>query len=232
MRTRTPSYEEYRAAGHDHETAQALVGIDGICEQQRERHATLRRMPAKVRREYATYLRTGRLPEARARAPREARNDRPRGSRRSTVRRSSERSGDSGSDSESSEPAPRRLCAFCGKDIPADRSPRATYCTDRHADRDRQRRKRARDRGRANLPVTPITAADRRMWELDDDGRTRLWELVVCRCNGHHLEFEEGWCTKCGHWLPNELSDGTERYAAFSRRPVAPCPYVPVVAAA
>jgi hypothetical protein len=82
--------------------------------QQAKRQEALRRMPAKVRRDYATYLRTGRLPDARGRAPREARNDRPRGSRRSSVRRSSERSGDSG---EGSEP-PERLCRCgCRSDI-------------------------------------------------------------------------------------------------------------------
>jgi hypothetical protein len=29
--TATPSYDDYRAAGHDHETAEALVGVDAIC---------------------------------------------------------------------------------------------------------------------------------------------------------------------------------------------------------
>ena len=59
------------------------------------------------------------------RSPRAATNTRSRGSKRtSSARRSSERSGDSGtfegefSEGESSGPAGRRLCAFCGKDIP------------------------------------------------------------------------------------------------------------------
>jgi hypothetical protein len=137
-------------------------------------------------------------------------------------RRSSARSGDSGSDdsdsSEGSEPPPRRLCAFCGKDIPADRSPKATYCTDKHADRDRQRRKRARDRERSKLPPTPQPADFWRMYELTDRDRKRLWELAVCRCNGHHVELEPGWCCKCGHPLPHKLKDGAERYAAFVTR--------------
>jgi hypothetical protein len=134
--------------------------------------------------------------------------------------RSSARSGDSGSDSESSDtsaPARRRLCAFCGKRIPASRSPRATHCSDRHADRDRQRRKRARDGARSKLPSAPTTADYRRMVQLSDEDRARLWELAVCRCNGHHLELEPGVCTKCGHWLPAEIADGAKRYAAFAR---------------
>lgn len=146
------------------------------------------------------------LPPRRQRghSARPATNQRVRGSRRSTVRRSSERSGDSGSDSESSEPPPRRLCAFCGKDIPANRSPRATHCSDRHADRDRQRRKRQRDRARSKLPPTPTTADFRRMLEITDEERDWLRALVVCRCNGRHLEFDPGECFRCGHTLPRE----------------------------
>jgi hypothetical protein len=122
-------------------------------------------------------------------------------------------------DSESSEPPPRRLCAFCGKRIPASRSPKATHCTDKHADRDRQRRKRARDRARSKLPPTPQPADYWRMWEITDADRRVLWALAVCRCNGHHIELEPGWCSKCGHLLPAELTDGAERYAAFVNRP-------------
>ena len=91
---RTPSYEEYRAAGHDHATAEALVGVDGICAMHRQvnvmRHA----------------LKHG--------------NARPRGAgrpkaRTSSARRSSERSGDSGDPDEE----PVRLCANarCRADI-------------------------------------------------------------------------------------------------------------------
>jgi hypothetical protein len=143
---------------------------------------------------------------------------------RGASRRSSARSGDSGSDdsdgSESSKPAPRRLCAFCGEAIPAERSPRATHCTDKHADRDRQRRKRARDRARSKLPPTPQPADFWRMREITDRDRNRLWELAVCRCNGHHIELEPGECAKCGHWLPDDhpLRDGAKRYAAFVSR--------------
>ena len=127
---------------------------------------------------------------------------------KASATRSSARSGDSGDDSDSSsdssEPAPRRLCAFCGKDIPAERSPKATHCSDRHADRDRQRRKRARDRARSKLPVAPTTADFRRMLEITDEERDWLRALVVCRCNGRHLEFDPGECFRCGHTLPRE----------------------------
>lgn len=139
---------------------------------------------------------------------------RPRGAGRPKVRgssrRSSARSGDSGDDSDSSsssdssEPATRRLCAFCGKDIPADRSPKATHCSDRHADRDRQRRKRQRDRERSQLPPTPTTADFRRMLEITDEQPDWLRALVDCRCNGRHLEFDPGECFRCGHRLPRE----------------------------
>jgi hypothetical protein len=145
------------------------------------------------------------------------------GEARPGVRRSSQRScarsGDSpGDDGPSDEPPSRRLCAFCGKDIPPERSPKATHCTDKHADRDRQRRKRARDRARSKLPAAPITADFRRMVQLHDAERERLWELAVCRCNGQHLELEPGSCAKCGHWLPHEIGDGAARYAAFMAR--------------
>jgi hypothetical protein len=132
---------------------------------------------------------------------------------RGSSRRSSARSGDSGEDAEPSEPEPhpelhpeppstRRLCAFCGKDIPADRSSRALYCSERHADRDRQRRKRARDRERDVRPPTPQPADFWRMLEITDKDRERLRRLVACRCNGRHLEFDPGECFRCGHSLP------------------------------
>jgi hypothetical protein len=75
---------------------------------------------------------------------------RARGAGRPAVRgaskRSSARSGDSGEDGETEPPSRRRLCACCGRDIPADRGPRAKYIDDAHAARDRQRRKRQGDR--------------------------------------------------------------------------------------
>jgi hypothetical protein len=49
-------------------------------------------------------------------------------------------------DGETEPPSRRRLCACCGRDIPADRGPRAKYIDDAHAARDRQRRKRQGDR--------------------------------------------------------------------------------------
>ena len=150
-----------------------------------------------------------RFPDTPSRVPRTTRArgaGRPAG--RGASRRSSARSGDSGDDSDSSsdssEPAKRRLCAFCGKDIPAERSPRATHCSDRHADRDRQRRKRQRDRARSKLPPTPTTADFRRMLEITDEQRDWLRALVDCRCNGRHQEFDPGECFRCGHRLPRE----------------------------
>jgi hypothetical protein len=145
-------------------------------------------------------------------------HDRPRSVARSRERRpraqatrSSARSGDSGDDGlpESKphpEPPTRRLCAFCGKDIPADRSPRATYCSERHADRDRQRRKRQRDRARDVRPRIPKAADFRRMLELTEEELAKLRERSACRCNGRHLEFERGECSRCGHSLPRALA--------------------------
>jgi hypothetical protein len=133
------------------------------------------------------------------RAPREARNQRQRGSRRGE-RATSSSSDDPGP---GSEPPTRRLCAFCNGDIPADRSPKATHCTDQHADRDRQRRKRERDRARNHLPRIPTTADFWRMRELTSDELLRLRGRVACRCNGDHQEFDPGSCFRCGHWLPH-----------------------------
>ncbi len=131
---------------------------------------------------------------------------------RGSSRRSSARSGDSGDDGEPSEPEPhpeapaRRLCQFCGRDIPADRSPRARYCSDQHADRDRQRRKRHRDRERDVRPPTPQPADFWRMRQITDEDLRRLREFVACRCNGRHLEFDPGECFRCGHSLPREVA--------------------------
>lgn len=134
----------------------------------------------------------------RGRAPRAASNTRARGSRRSSAR-----SGDSGEDDgPSDEPPPRRLCAFCGGDIPAGRSPRATHCSDKHADRDRQRRKRQRDRERDLRPRVPTTADFQRMLEITDELSEQLRTRVFCGCNGRHVEFDPGACFRCGHWLP------------------------------
>jgi hypothetical protein len=137
---------------------------------------------------------------------------------KASATRSSARSGDSGKEGEQSElpePPQRWLCAFCGKDIPSDRSPKATHCTDRHADRDRQRRKRQRDRARSKLPPTPQPADYWRMRQITDEERQLLRMLVVCRCNGDHLEFEPGECFRCGRRLPRERRD-LELYAAFA----------------
>jgi hypothetical protein len=115
------------------------------------------------------------------------------------------RSGDGGDEGPSDEPPPRRLCSFCGKDIPADRSPRAKYCKGAHADRDRQRRKRQRDRERDVRPRIPTTADERRMYEITEELAEQLRARAFCGCNGRHLEFDPGACFRCGHWLPLEV---------------------------
>lgn len=159
-------------------------------------------------------LRISRLRSTNDVRPRARGAGRPK-ARASSARRSSERSGDSGEDGPSDEPPARRLCAFCGNDIPADRSPKATHCSDRHADRDRQRRKRQRDRARSKLPATPTGADFRGMLEITDEERAWLRALVVCRCNGRHLEFDPGECFRCGRHLPHEVEGGRALYAAF-----------------
>jgi hypothetical protein len=135
--------------------------------------------------------------------PRERRESRPR--QHGSSKRSSAKSGDSGSESESSEPPSRRLCAFCGNDIPASRSPKAEHCSDKHAANDRKRRQRQRDRARDQRPLIPTTADFRRMREITADELARLRSLSVCHCNGRHQEFEPGSCHRCGHWLPLEV---------------------------
>lgn len=133
--------------------------------------------------------------------PMTSRRPRARGAGRPAARRSttSTRAGPS-DDSESSEPPPRRLCAFCGKDIPANRSPKATHCSDRHADRDRQRRKRARARD-WNPEVSgrdPYLRFDLEPPKRFEDLRKRIED--GCRCNGDHIaDPEDGHCCKCGH---------------------------------
>lgn len=57
-----------------------------------------------------------------------------------------------------------------------------------------------------------------RMLEISAEDLERLRELVVCRCNGGHHEFSPGWCDKCGHWLPDEVTGGPKLYAAFMAR--------------
>jgi hypothetical protein len=136
---------------------------------------------------------------------REVRNGRGHGDRRG------ERPRSSNADDPDPDPDPEhdrraRLCAFCNGEIPADRSPKATHCSDQHADRDRQRRKRQRDRARNQLPRIPTTADFQRMRELTSDDLMRLRNRVACRCNGDHQEFDPGWCFRCGHLLPHEVT--------------------------
>ena len=139
------------------------------------------------------------------RAPRRATNVRRRGSRRSPSRRSSERSGDSGDDGPSDEPpSRRRLCGLCGRDIPAGRSRRARYCSDRHAALARQRRKRQRDRARDGTPRIPTSQG--RMLVLGEVELERLLQFTVCRCNRHRILDRDPVlghrCVKCGRQRP------------------------------
>lgn len=144
-----------------------------------------------------------RFPDTVAAKPRSRESHAPQPERRRGSRRGV-RAASSSSDDPDPDPEPpiRRLCAFCNRDIPADRSPRARYCSDRHADRSRQRRKRERDRARAQLPRIPTTADVRRMYEITPEDVERLRAVAACRCNGRHLEFDPGSCFRCGHWLP------------------------------
>jgi hypothetical protein len=122
--------------------------------------------------------------------------------RPASSKRSSARSGDSGSDDGPSDepPSRRRLCAFCGRELPP---ARRKFCTDKHADRYRQRRKRERDRARAVTPRRPTSADFRRMLVLDPVELEQLLRRARagCRCNGHHLvlKVDAPRCCKCGH---------------------------------
>jgi hypothetical protein len=154
---------------------------------------------------HETYTRaSGRAPHATRTQPRRRGAGRP--AVRGASRRSSARSGDSGSEDGESEPPPRRLCACCGRDIPADRGPRAKYIDNTHAERDRQRRKRQRDRERDVRPPTPRPADFWRYYDLTADDLVDLRGLVECRCNGRHVEFDPGECFRCGHWLPRGVA--------------------------
>ena len=177
--TTTPTPPDIVGDDGTHGAEAVAAMLAHFTEAQVKRQTVLRTMPAKARRDYATYLRTGRLPDARARAPREARNDRPRGSKRSSVRRSSERSGDSGS--EDGEPPPARECAWCGDPIDhlnAD----ARYCGTKHrvyAQRERDRQQPERVAARAA------------------ENGTAGWSRH-CTCWPHHDLVDRGVCVKCG----------------------------------
>ena len=138
------------------------------------------------------------------RAPREARNDRPRGSRRSSTRRSSERSGDSGSeDGEPEPPQAGRLCACnCGESIDH-RAAQAKYLNEQHAAAARQRRKRwlGRDWSEGVSPRDPY-------FQFDEPTFEQLRQRIEqgCRCNGHHIpDADDGHCIKCGHRRDGKL---------------------------
>ena len=108
-------------------SANRRSGIDGLSGTDEHLRGVDDGVPQRLRR-YAEQMVMAtawlkRFPDAPSRVPRTTRArgaGRPAG--RGASRRSSARSGDSGDDSDSSsdssEPASRRLCAFCGKDIP------------------------------------------------------------------------------------------------------------------
>jgi hypothetical protein len=155
----------------------------------------------------------------RQRTVRAARTEHGHGDRRGERSRSSSSDDpDPDPDQDSDESWRRRLCAHCGKDIPDDRAPQARYCKDEHGALYRQRLKRRRDRERSKLPPTPSSAGDLRYRQLTYDELIRLQRLVVCRCNGHHLEFEPGHCTKCGRNLPRTSVGELLPFVAFAAR--------------
>jgi hypothetical protein len=175
----TPTVEEYMAAGHDRENAEALVGLDVVCaarkaklasltpEQRkhlerfyRERNAEFARLTEARRarlRPGQAFDFTGEWANANHHAARVAARrtaSRARGAGRPAVRvasskRSSAESGDSGGESESDEPPGKR--GLCASCNKDLPKGRRRYCSSRHADRDRQRRKRERDRQRSGV---------------------------------------------------------------------------------
>jgi hypothetical protein len=115
---------------------------------------------------------------------------RQRGAGRPRAKAGSRSSGSSsGDDSDEPEPPSRRLCAFCGRNIPGERSPLARYCSDRHAARDRQRRKRTRDRS-AKVSI-PTWRDEQRMLRFEPGERDLLRDFYLwCRCTrfgGNHI---------------------------------------------
>lgn len=158
---------------------------------------------------------TGASPLQRAassgRAPRRASNARVRGSRRSRASSSSSDSGESGEPGES-EPPRRRLCACCGRDIPADRGPRAIYIDETHGRRYRKRRQRERRRARDVTPKIPTTADFRKMVRLEPSELERLLSNATSACNGHHVldaprdaDLGER-CVLCGRQMPETMA--------------------------
>jgi hypothetical protein len=106
-------------------------------------------------------------------------------------------------DPDEPEPPRRRLCAFCGAELPPDRR---KYCTDKHAGRDRQRRKREHHRARDVIPRIPTTADWKRMEDMQPGEWERLLACATCRCNGHDILDRDpllGYrCIKCGRQRP------------------------------
>lgn len=135
-------------------------------------------------------------------APRTAARTRGRKARTAARRAAGAKAGQDpgGSESDPPEPPSPRLCRRCGGEIPPHRSPKATYCSDQHADRDRQRRKRARHHADPLVEpeLRPLGAYKVRPEELG-----ALRSRPGCRCNGHHIPAQDGdglRCLKCGHW--------------------------------
>jgi hypothetical protein len=126
---------------------------------------------------------------SRGHAPREARNDHHRGSRRG------DRATSSSSDDPDPEPPAARPCA-CGCGRP--RRPGSNYfddeCRKRHA-RERKRVQRRRDRENPDRVVERDTA--RGLYGMP---------AKPCDCNGRHIVLADwpGHCVRCGHDRPAE----------------------------
>jgi hypothetical protein len=182
--------------------------------------------PEKARKHYAAMstdaqqalgvahlLRAPKVPQSQKR-PRARGAGRPRAS----ATRSSARSGDSGDDSEGSEP-PGRLCACgCRSDI-GHRAPQARYLNEQHAAAVRQRRKRTRARD-----WSPDVSRRDPYLRFDVPTLEQLRQRIEqgCRCNGHHIaDAEDGHCVKCGHrrgWFLPRAATPPAR-SAETRRP-------------
>jgi hypothetical protein len=164
------TYDDYRAAGHDHDTATALVGIDGICTQ----HARVNAMQHALLKRNGTSTTNG---ASRARETSGSTNARRRGSRRTTSSTSSSSSGD---DPPDPEPAERRLCenARCQADISHLHS-LARFCP-----------------GGA---CKQAAYRDRRTREILDEVENTVITTLSCVCDPEHNLTEHGHCLKCGY---------------------------------
>jgi hypothetical protein len=180
---KTPSYEEYRAAGHDHATAQALVGIDGTCEVHRR---------VNVMRRALTHWHVPTV--ARPRESHGSTNGRVRGSRRTNSSRPN--APPSSDDPSDPEPPERRLCQhrLCQADITHLRpvsGPRPDFC----------------DRA-----CKQAAYRDRQTIKLLDERSGTIVEGLGCVCDPQRNVLEPGHCHQCGKprgvitcgWLKDE----------------------------